>query len=203
MIDAEIRAAAQRIVEDFTARQLTVATAESCTGGLVAGALDRNSRLIGGRAVRLRHLFERGQATDARRAERCAGSARRGQPRDGARNGERRTRPAPTRRFRLRSPELPDRAAARQTSRSVLFNLLPPNVAAATITREMRFGDIGRSEVRRRSVFVALEMLGEVAAVTLRRTPSCGFRCFRAAAHSAARSDRRTPYARSSARGRP
>jgi hypothetical protein len=28
----------------------------------------------------------------------------------------------------------------------------------------MRFGDIGRSDVRRRSVLVALEMLGELAA---------------------------------------
>ena len=39
MIPANIREAAQHIIEDFTARELTVVTAESCTGGLVGGAL--------------------------------------------------------------------------------------------------------------------------------------------------------------------
>jgi nicotinamide-nucleotide amidase len=32
------------------------------------------------------------------------------------------------------------------------------------IAREERFGDLGRSEIRRRSVLVALEMLAELAA---------------------------------------
>ncbi|MBV9235988.1 MAG: CinA family protein, partial [Xanthobacteraceae bacterium] len=39
MIDAELQAASRRIIETCTARGLTIATAESCTGGLVAGAL--------------------------------------------------------------------------------------------------------------------------------------------------------------------
>lgn len=34
-----IKELASRIVSDFTSRKLTVATAESCTGGLIAGAL--------------------------------------------------------------------------------------------------------------------------------------------------------------------
>jgi nicotinamide-nucleotide amidase len=39
MIDAELRAAAKRLLDLCRARGLRVATAESCTGGLVAGAL--------------------------------------------------------------------------------------------------------------------------------------------------------------------
>lgn len=39
MIDAETRALAERVLYACRVRQWTVATAESCTGGLVAGAL--------------------------------------------------------------------------------------------------------------------------------------------------------------------
>ncbi len=37
MIDAKLRAAAKRVLDACRARGLRVATAESCTGGLVAG----------------------------------------------------------------------------------------------------------------------------------------------------------------------
>src|SRR5690349_20195969 len=39
MMDDDVRAAATRVLDLCSARKLTVATAESCTGGLVAGAL--------------------------------------------------------------------------------------------------------------------------------------------------------------------
>ena len=39
MIDASLREAAKRVLERCRARGLHVATAESCTGGLVAAAL--------------------------------------------------------------------------------------------------------------------------------------------------------------------
>ena len=39
MIDDALRAAAKRVLDSFRARGLKVATAESCTGGLVAAAL--------------------------------------------------------------------------------------------------------------------------------------------------------------------
>ena len=39
MIDAETRALSVRVLDAYRARKWTLATAESCTGGLVAGAL--------------------------------------------------------------------------------------------------------------------------------------------------------------------
>jgi len=39
MIDAELQAAARRVIDACSARHLMVATAESCTGGLVVAAL--------------------------------------------------------------------------------------------------------------------------------------------------------------------
>lgn len=39
LFPADIEALAARIVRDFSARGLTISTAESCTGGLIAGAL--------------------------------------------------------------------------------------------------------------------------------------------------------------------
>jgi nicotinamide-nucleotide amidase len=39
VIDTALRAAAKRVLAAFRARGLTIATAESCTGGLVAAAL--------------------------------------------------------------------------------------------------------------------------------------------------------------------
>ena len=39
MIDADLRAAAKRVLDLFRARGLKIATAESCTGGLVAATL--------------------------------------------------------------------------------------------------------------------------------------------------------------------
>jgi len=40
-LDAEISALAQKLVSDAAGRGLTLATAESCTGGLVGGAITR------------------------------------------------------------------------------------------------------------------------------------------------------------------
>ena len=39
MTDAEIDNLAQRVIDAYTAQGLTLGTAESCTGGLIAGAL--------------------------------------------------------------------------------------------------------------------------------------------------------------------
>ena len=39
VMDTEIEALARKVIETYAAKGLTVATAESCTGGLIAGAL--------------------------------------------------------------------------------------------------------------------------------------------------------------------
>jgi len=68
-------------------RKLTIATAESCTGGLVAGRADRHPRLIRRDRPRLRHLFQRCQARHARRRGQHAHEFRRGQQRNRNRHG--------------------------------------------------------------------------------------------------------------------
>ncbi|MGZ5804216.1 MAG: CinA family protein [Xanthobacteraceae bacterium] len=163
MIDAEVRAAALQLVEDFTARRLTIATAESCTGGLVAGAL---TEIPGSSSVVLC-----GFVTYSNEAK---------QQMLGVPSDVIETRGAVSRETAVAmangaldrsnaivsvaitgiagpgggSPEKPvglvQFAAAKRGGR--------------TITRELRFGDIGRGEVRRRSVLIAFEMLREVAA---------------------------------------
>ena len=54
MIDAEIESAARRIIETCTGRGLTIATAESCTGGLLCHRLTTvsgSSRYVLGGAI--------------------------------------------------------------------------------------------------------------------------------------------------------
>ncbi len=49
---------ARAIIRDLTSLGLKLATAESCTGGLIAGRLDGDRRLVLRRRPRLRHLFQ-------------------------------------------------------------------------------------------------------------------------------------------------
>jgi nicotinamide-nucleotide amidase len=163
MLGDEIVSAAQRVIERCIAGKLTIATAESCTGGLVAGALteiagssaavlcgfvtysnDAKQKMLG---VPLTTL-ERHGAVSPETAMAMAQGALANAPADltiaitgiaGPGGG---------------SPEKPvglvQFAALRRGGR--------------LIAREERFGDIGRSEVRRRSVLVALTMLDDLAA---------------------------------------
>ena len=80
----------------------TIATAESCTGGLLAGAPDRAARLLGLRARRARRLLQRGEGRRSRAStRRCIERARRGLAR-GRRGARRRRDRAPRRRRRRR-----------------------------------------------------------------------------------------------------
>ena len=81
----------QQVADLLRARGLTIATAESCTGGLLAGAADRPGRLVGLRAGRARRLLQRGEGGAGgrrSRAHRARGSGlgrgRRGAGRRGA-----------------------------------------------------------------------------------------------------------------------
>jgi nicotinamide-nucleotide amidase len=162
MIDAELQAAAQRVIDACSARHLMVATAESCTGGLVVAALTEiagSSAVVAGGfvtysndakhttlGVPLETLRQHGAVSRATALAMADGVLARS-PVDlavaitgiaGPGGG---------------SPEKPVglvhfAAATRSGERSV---------------KEEHYGDIGRGEVRRRSVAVALEMLDELA----------------------------------------
>jgi nicotinamide-nucleotide amidase len=163
MIDDEVRAAARRVIEACIAGKLMVATAESCTGGLVAGAL---TEIAGSSAV-----VGYGFVTYSNEAKtRLVGV------------------PASTwRRYGAVSPQTADAMARGALAASgadlavAITGIAGPGGGSAekpvglvqfaaaardgrALAREERFGDIGRSEVRRRSVLVALLMLETLAA---------------------------------------
>ena len=162
MSDAEIDALATRVLDAARARGLKIATAESCTGGLVAGAL---TDIAGSSDV-----VERGFVTYSNEAK-----------------GEMVGVPSATlAAYGAVSRETADAMAAGALVHSradlsvAITGIAGPGGGTATkpvglvhlaaaardgrhAHREQRFGDIGRAEVRRRSVLVALEMLEHLA----------------------------------------
>jgi nicotinamide-nucleotide amidase len=162
MADAQTQAAAIALLDICKARKLMLATAESCTGGLVAGAL---TDIAGSSAV-----VDRGFVTYTDEAKQQMLGV-----------------PAET----LRAHGAVSRPTAEAMAKGVLKHssadlavsitgIAGPgggsaekpvglvHFAAATrsgrlIRREQRFGDIGRAEVRRLSVLEALAMLTELA----------------------------------------
>jgi nicotinamide-nucleotide amidase len=160
--DAEIAAVATRVLEAARARGRKIATAESCTGGLVAGAL---TDIAGSSDV-----VERGFVTYSNEAKlEMLGVPASTLANHGAVSRE--------------TAEAMAAGAIRRSMADVsvaVTGVAGPGggspekpvglvhfAAAARDGRqthqERRFGDIGRAEVRRRSVLVALEMLEELA----------------------------------------
>ena len=158
MIEAELRRAARRILQLCRARDLRVATAESCTGGLVAAALteiagssdvvdsgfvtysnEAKKRLLGVPAATL----ARHGAVSAETAAAMAAGALRNSKADisvsitgvAGPGGGSKQKPVGLVYF----------AATRRDGRRLV--------------RSRRFGKIGRGSVRRRSVAVALSLL--------------------------------------------
>jgi nicotinamide-nucleotide amidase len=163
MIDAEIRELAVRVLDVCRARKWTVATAESCTGGLVAGAL---TEIAGSSDV-----VDRGFVTYSNAAKMAMlgvldatlvahGAVSRPTAEAMARGALERAGVDLT--VAITGVAGPGGGSAEKPVGLVHF------AAAARdgrlIHREMRYGDIGRSEVRRRSVIEALNMLAELAA---------------------------------------
>jgi nicotinamide-nucleotide amidase len=161
MIDEDLRRAAARVLDLCRARSLTVATAESCTGGLVAAAL---TEIPGSSDV-----VDCGFITYSNDAKRAVLAV-----------------PAAT----LSVHGAVSRATAEAMAQGALGQSGADLAVAVTgiagpgggspdkpvglvhfaaaregtlLHREVRFGDIGRAEVRRRSVHVALDLLAELA----------------------------------------
>jgi nicotinamide-nucleotide amidase len=162
MIDAELNAAARRVIETCSARRLTIATAESCTGGLVTAAL---TEIPGSSAV-----VACGFVTYSNEAKQSLLGV-----------------PETV----LRSHGAVSRATAEAMADGVLVHTPVDLVVAVTgvagpgggsaekpvglvhfasaaragarHAHEERFGDIGRDVIRRRSVGVALAMLEDLA----------------------------------------
>jgi len=163
MIDAETRALAERVLAACRARKWTVATAESCTGGLVAGAL---TEIAGSSDV-----LDRGFVTYSNAAK----IAMLGVPEEtlnmfGA--VSRQTAEAMAQGALERSGvdlTVAITGVAGPGGGSVEKPVGLVHLAAvvrgspARIERKMLYGDIGRSEVRRLSVIEALSMLLELA----------------------------------------
>lgn len=158
---ADIEAAAARIISAFGARSLTLATAESCTGGLIIAAL---TEIAGSSSV-----VDRGFITYSNQAkidllgvgtetlERCGAVSR------------------------TTALEMVDGALKRSgcdvavavtgiagpgggsTEKPVgLVHLAAKARDGGVLHREMRYGDIGRTQIRLATVRTALEMLAEV-----------------------------------------
>jgi nicotinamide-nucleotide amidase len=162
MADAETQAAAITLLDLCKAKKLMVATAESCTGGLVIGAL---TDIAGSSAV-----VDRGFVTYTNEAkERMLGVPAGTLRQHGAVSRE--------------TAETMARGALGEADADIvvaitgiagpgggsaekpvgLVHFAAASRGGALIHRERRFGDIGRAEVRRLSVLQALAMLTELA----------------------------------------
>jgi nicotinamide-nucleotide amidase len=162
MIDEEMRAAAARLLEACRNARLKLALAESCTGGLVAATL---TEIPGSSEV-----IDRGYVTYSNKAKETA----LGVP------------AAILKQFGAVSAEVARAMADGALQKSGadlsvaitgiagpgggsaekpvgLVHFAAARRGGAVSAREVRFGDLGRAEVRRRSVLEAIELVGELA----------------------------------------
>jgi nicotinamide-nucleotide amidase len=157
----DIEDAARAIVEDFSARGLTIATAESCTAGLIAGAL---TEIAGSSAV-----FDRGFVTYSNEAKQqmigvCAetlkahGAVSRPTALEMAEGALRQSGAAVT----VAVTGIAGPGGGSPEKPVGLVHLAAARKGRETLHREMRYGDIGRSAVRLATVRTALEMLAEI-----------------------------------------
>lgn len=165
LFPADIVALAERIVTAFAADGLTVATAESCTGGLIAGAL---TEISGSSAV-----VDRGFVTYSNQAKMdLIGVDDTTLTRFGAVSRE--TALQMSAGALLRSGAAlsvavtgiagPGGGSAEKPV-GLVHLAARRRDGALLIHREMRYGDLGRSEIRLATVRTALQMLCEAATV--------------------------------------
>ncbi len=162
MWPAELEEKARAIIAEFTGRGLKVATAESCTGGLIAGAL---TEIAGSSSV-----FDRGFVTYSNEAKvEIVGVAAATLLAHGAVSRETAVEMAKGALMHSRADlAVAITGIAGPSGGSAEKPVGLVHLAAATRTgrllhREMRYGDIGRDAVRLATVTTALDLLREIA----------------------------------------
>jgi len=161
MIDGELRGMAAKLIDLCRAKGLKLVTAESCTGGLIAAAL---TEIPGSSDV-----LERGFVTYSNAAKEAnLGVSAEILRRYGA-VSEEAARAMAAGALTASPADLsiavtgiagPDGGSAEKPVGLVHF--AAARRGGKTFYREVRFGDVGRSEVRRRSVIAALALVAEL-----------------------------------------
>lgn len=162
LFPGDITALAASIIDEFAARGLTVATAESCTGGLIAGAL---TDIAGSSAV-----VDRGFVTYSNEAK---------QQMIGVHGETLQAFGAVSRQTALEMATGALKTAGTDLAIAVtgiagpgggsaekpvgLVHLAAAAKTGKILHREMRYGDHGRTEIRVETVRTALEMLLELS----------------------------------------
>lgn len=158
LFPADIEALAQRIVREFGASGHMVSTAESCTGGLIAGAL---TQISGSSAV-----VDRGFVTYTNEAKidmlgvspatlEAFGAVSRETALQMAHGALYRSRAG----FSVAVTGIAGPGGGSATKPVGLVHLAATGRSGHMLHREMRYGDIGREQVRLATVKTALEML--------------------------------------------
>ncbi len=158
----DIEETARKIVADFAEKKLLIATAESCTAGLIAGVITE----IPGSS----NVFDRGFVTYSNEAKREM---------IGVANATLKAHGAVSRPTALEMAQGAIGNSGANISIAVtgiagpgggteekpvgLVHLAAARTGHETLHREMRYGDIGRNAVRLATVRTALEMLIEIA----------------------------------------
>ncbi len=161
MFSAALLAQAEALLESARVKGLKIATAESCTGGLVAGLL---TEMPGSSDV-----FERGFVTYSNQAKqdqlgvpgaliRQHGAVSEAVARAMAEGAIRNS----TAQLSLAVTGIAGPGGGTEEKPVGLVHIAAARAGEATLHRECRFGDIGRAEVRMASVAMALEMLQQL-----------------------------------------
>lgn len=162
MWPADIEVKAGEIIAQFTARGLKVATAESCTGGLIAGAL---TEISGSSAV-----VDRGFVTYSNEAkvamlgvETATLAAHGAVSRETAIEMTRGAISHSAADFAVAVTGIAGPSGGSAEKPVGLVHLAASGRNGAMLHREMRYGDIGRSGIRLATVRTALDMLVEIS----------------------------------------
>ena len=161
MFPADLLSGAEKLLADARAKGLKIATAESCTGGLVAGVL---TEIAGSSDV-----FERGFVTYSNQAKRdllgvpgalirqhgaVSEAVARAMAEGAIRNS--------TAQLSVAITGIAGPGGGSDEKPVGLVHITAARAGEASLHRECRFGDIGRSQVRLKSVETALEMLAQL-----------------------------------------